>query len=83
MFGLGTTELIIILVIVIMIFGVGKLPMVAKQLGAGMRSFQKSVRGEDESEEPKNLEEGNTTNLNRDGTAPGEKEKAEVRVDNW
>ncbi|MBA2661460.1 MAG: twin-arginine translocase TatA/TatE family subunit [Bradymonadaceae bacterium] len=50
MFGLGTTELIIILAIVIMLFGVGKLPIVAKQLGAGIRNFQKSVRGEDDDE---------------------------------
>lgn len=51
MFGLGTTELIIILVIVVMLFGVGKLPMVAKQLGSGVRGFQKSLRGEDEEDE--------------------------------
>lgn len=50
MFGLGTTELIVILVIVIMLFGVGKLPMVAKQLGSGIRDFQKSMRGEDDDE---------------------------------
>lgn len=51
MFGLGTTELIIILVIIIMVFGLGKLPKVAKELGTGMRSFQKSLKGEDEDEE--------------------------------
>lgn len=52
MFGLGTTELLIILVIVVMFFGVGKLPMVAKQLGGGVRNFQKSLRGDDEDDEP-------------------------------
>ena len=59
MFGLGTTELIIILVIIIMLFGLGKLPKVAKELGTGMRSFQKSLKGEDdeEEEEPKKIEE--------------------------
>jgi sec-independent protein translocase protein TatA len=83
MFGLGTTELVIILIIVVMIFGVGKLPQVAKQLGSGLRSFQKSVRGEEEEEEPKKLDQSNTTNLNRDGTVPGEKEKTGARADQW
>jgi len=47
MFGLGTTELIIILVIVVMLFGVGKLPMVAKQLGSGIKEFKKELNNED------------------------------------
>ena len=51
MFGLGTTELIIILVIVMLLFGVGKLPTVAKELGAGMKSFKKSLNEDDEEEE--------------------------------
>ena len=40
MFGLGTTELIIILVLVLIIFGAGKLPQVAGSLGKGLRSFK-------------------------------------------
>ncbi len=55
MFGLGTTELIIILVIVVMLFGVGKLPMVAKELGAGMKNFKKSLN-EDEEEDDEVVE---------------------------
>lgn len=60
MFGLGTTELIIIMVIIIMFFGLGKLPKVAKELGAGVRSFQKSLKGEDEekdAEDSKKIDE--------------------------
>lgn len=53
MFGLGTTELLVILVIIVIFFGVGKLPQVAKQLGGGIRSFQKSLRGEDEDDAEK------------------------------
>ena len=51
MFGLGTTELIIILVILLMIFGVGKLPQVAKMLGSGVNSFRRGLSGDDEEDE--------------------------------
>jgi sec-independent protein translocase protein TatA len=39
-FGLGTTELIIILVLVMIVFGAGKLPQVASSLGKGVRNFK-------------------------------------------
>lgn len=49
--GLGMTELLVILVIVLIIFGAGKLPEIGAGLGKGMRNFKKSVSGEaDESE---------------------------------
>lgn len=44
MFGLGTQELIIILVIVLVIFGAGKLPQVGGALGKGIRNFKKGVQ---------------------------------------
>jgi sec-independent protein translocase protein TatA len=51
-FRLGPTELIIILVIVILLFGVGRIGKVAGELGAGIREFRKSVmRSDDEPEE--------------------------------
>ncbi|MFN2355562.1 MAG: twin-arginine translocase TatA/TatE family subunit [Desulfopila sp.] len=40
MFGLGTTEMIIILVLVLIVFGAGKLPQVASSLGKGLRNFK-------------------------------------------
>jgi sec-independent protein translocase protein TatA len=40
MFGLGTTEMIIILVLVLIIFGAGKLPQVASSFGKGLRNFK-------------------------------------------
>lgn len=55
MFGLGATELIVILVIALVIFGPGKLPELGSALGRGIRDFRKSVEGiegkEDEAEE--------------------------------
>lgn len=40
---IGTTELIIILVIVLLIFGVGRLPQVGRGLGQGIREFRDSI----------------------------------------
>ncbi|MEE9278666.1 MAG: twin-arginine translocase TatA/TatE family subunit, partial [Myxococcota bacterium] len=40
MFGLGVGELLIILVIVIVIFGATRLPMIGKGLGEGIRNFR-------------------------------------------
>ncbi len=52
MFGLGTTELIIILVLVLIIFGAGKLPQVGGALGKGLRNFKDGVKeGEEEKTE--------------------------------
>jgi len=47
--NLGTTELLIILVIVILIFGVNKIPKLGKGLGEGIRNFKASLKaGQDE-----------------------------------
>lgn len=46
--GLGLTELLIILLVVLLIFGASRLPGVGSALGKGIRSFKTSVTGEDE-----------------------------------
>jgi sec-independent protein translocase protein TatA len=56
MFGLGTQELIIILVLVLIIFGAGKLPQVGGAIGKGLRNFKEGIKeGDDDAE--KKLEE--------------------------
>jgi sec-independent protein translocase protein TatA len=44
--SLGFTELILILVIVLVLFGAGKLPRVMGDLGKGMRSFKEGLKEE-------------------------------------
>jgi sec-independent protein translocase protein TatA len=43
MFGLGHWELLIILAIVMIIFGAGKLPQIGAGIGQGIRNFKKGV----------------------------------------
>jgi sec-independent protein translocase protein TatA len=46
---LGTGELIVILVIVVLVFGVNKIPQLGKGLGEGIRNFKSSLKaGQDE-----------------------------------
>ncbi len=48
---LGVPELLIILLIIIIIFGVGKLPELGGALGRSIREFRKATSGLDEEEE--------------------------------
>ena len=48
MFGLGTQELLIIMALVLIVFGAGKLPQVGGALGKGIRNFKKGIKEGDE-----------------------------------
>lgn len=45
--GLGFTELMIILVIILIIFGAGKLPELGDGIGRGIKNFRKAVKPEE------------------------------------
>jgi len=51
MFRLGPTELIIILIIVLLLFGVGRISRIAGELGSGIKAFRKGLQGEEETKE--------------------------------
>jgi len=50
-FRMGPWEIGLILLIVLIIFGAGKLPQIGGAIGKGIRSFRKAQHGEDDAEE--------------------------------
>ena len=48
MFGICVQELVIILVIILIIFGAGKLPEIGSALGKGIKNFKKSMNENNE-----------------------------------
>lgn len=49
----GTTELIILLVIVLLLFGVGRVGKLARELGEGIKSFRQGLSGNEEKNKKK------------------------------
>jgi sec-independent protein translocase protein TatA len=48
MFGLGTQELIIILIIIVVLFGATRLPQIGSGIGQAIKNFKKSVHESEE-----------------------------------
>ena len=61
MFHLGTTELVIILVIIILLFGVGRIGKIAGEMGKGVRDFRAGLSGK--TDEEKKLEAENAAKV--------------------
>lgn len=57
-------EWIIILVIVILLFGVGRIGKIAKELGSGIRSFKQGLQGEEKKTEEKKEEDEESIDKN-------------------
>ncbi len=70
--SIGPWQIILILVIVLIIFGAGKLPRVAGDLAKGIKNFKKGMN-EDEVKEEANKEISSSANANE---AAEEKDKA-------
>jgi sec-independent protein translocase protein TatA len=84
MFRNPTTDLIVVLVIVLLIFGPKRLPGLGKQLGTGLREFKESITGEnkhedeDEDARPEITAASASTPQAAPTPAPAERESAEV-----
>jgi sec-independent protein translocase protein TatA len=53
----GLPELLLILAIIVLLFGVGRIGKIAKELGGGIRSFKEGLQGKDESKPEEKKEE--------------------------
>ena len=79
--NLGGTELIIVLVIILLLFGAKRIPELARGLGNGIREFKKGTRGEtdDELREEKKKDEELTAGAGEEkDSARGREEAAHV-----
>jgi len=50
MFGLGWTEIILLILILLIVFGSTRLPQIGEALGKGIKNFQKSMKGDPKKE---------------------------------
>lgn len=81
MMGIGFPELMIILVIIMIIFGAGKLPEIGSAFGNSIKNFKKSMKDAEEIQEATNLEDSGDSNssqtddLNDSETSEGETNK--------
>jgi sec-independent protein translocase protein TatA len=73
-----STDIIIVLVIVLLIWGPKRLPGLGKQLGSGLREFKESITGESKDEEAGSRPELTAASGPTPDTAPPERESAEV-----
>jgi sec-independent protein translocase protein TatA len=64
---IGPTELLIILVIVVILFGSGRIAKLGGELGHGLREFRKGLAGEDDAPAKTSTSPANST---ADSTAP-------------
>jgi sec-independent protein translocase protein TatA len=46
----GIWEILIVLVIVVLLFGVGRISKIGGELGSGIRAFRKGIKGDEEEE---------------------------------
>lgn len=71
MFGLGTPELLVILVIVLVLFGANRLPEIGRGIGQAIKNFKKATS------EPDEIDVTPKKKIQEEGPGGGEKGKGE------
>ncbi len=79
--GIGVTELIIVIVIVLVIFGPKRLPAMGRSLGSGMREFKNSITGKDKDDEDDEDEDQERTELTAAEATPAEPRPERARAE--
>ncbi len=72
----GMSELLVILVIVMLVFGAGKLPAIGDSLGRSIKNFRRSAAGDDEIEVAKTSQLADSRRSEVAGRASGEAESS-------
>ncbi len=60
MFGLGMPELLVILVIIVIIFGAGKLPEIGAGIGKGIKNFKEATKAEENKDKLEDKKDDNS-----------------------
>jgi sec-independent protein translocase protein TatA len=75
--NIGVPELVIVLIIIVIIFGVGKLPEIGGALGKGIREFKTESTSEDDKPEDAKIDAGTSSTAS---TLTSSSKKAEEKV---
>ena len=74
MMGIGFPELMIILIIIMIIFGAGKLPEIGSAFGRSIKNFKSSMKEAQEEEETAQVEEGQQASIEEGKESSSEEE---------
>ena len=72
--NIGLPEILIVLAIALIVFGPKRLPEMGRSLGKGIREFKDSVTGNDEDDEPREIERRTDDSVRTEGARPLEGE---------
>jgi len=78
MFGIGTQELLIIFLIILLLFGASRIPEIAKAMGKGIRDFKKATKDVEEGiqgagETPNRIDDSSASGVESPNTKTGQK----------